>query len=353
VSLIYYVSTSGKDSNPGTQARPWKTPRAVSNATVFLAAGQKFDANAASPISFAGLTNATITSDPNNPATVVGAAMQHGQNIGPNMFAWSAESTNCTLSNIIVDSVDGNGFGGLVRGTNISIGNVQLHNLAEGFDWQGVNGVTILSGKQTGRVLGRCHYFLGCIQFNISTDVMGPSVAQSPIRFSTDVGGPYVNNKGGTVSIPVTQVGSPDPIACFAIHNAVDVTFKNCFAVGGEFSFDGAGAGVGDNVTGCNVVNLTVSGSKLNLNTIAFNNTFTNFTGSNATGEVISCQTVAKAGNVVNGGTLTSPVHGIHMYSANDTVFKNLTYNRDPSRTAPLMDGLFTGANDGGGNVIK
>lgn len=344
--MTYYVSKAGKDSNPGTQAAPWLTPRTVNNADVYLADGETFDVPASTPISFSGKINATLTGSPTNPATIRGAAASPGAAIGPNIIQWDKNSLNCELSNVIIDSADGMGYGGHVLGKTITINAVQLKNLTEGFDWQGVDGVTILGGKQIGRVAGRCHYFLGCRGFNVNTGVMGPAQGQSPIRFSTDVDGPFVNNSGGSVCIPVTQVGSDNPIACFAIHNAIDIEFVGCWSVGGEFSLDGAGEGVGDVASGCKIDKLTVVNSKLDLNSIAFSNTFTNLTVANPTGECVSVQTVAKAGNVIDGATLTSPVHAAHFYQAGDTVLKNVKYT-----AAVFIDGAWVKENDGGGNV--
>ena len=349
---VYYVSNEGSDTNSGlTPQLPWKTPRAVSNSEVRLADGETFNVPAGTPIAFNGKTNAVITSNPDNPATLMGAAAAATTDLqGPNILTWWTDSVGCILSNVIISSVDGKGFGGNIRGNNIWVKNVLLKNLTEGFDWLAVKFANIVGGGQIGTVQGRCHYLLGCETISWTGDpahVFGPAVGQSPIRFSTDVGGAFVNNSGGSITgVSVTQVGSPDPIACWAVHNAVGITFTNCVAAGGEFSFDGAGAGTGDTVKGCTIAGLNVSNSKLNLQPIAFNNTFTQLKVTNPTGECVSVQTAAVAGNVINGGLLASPVHAVHFYSANDTIFKDCTY------TAPvLMDGLSVAKNDGGGNV--
>lgn len=353
VSPVYHVSNKGLDSNPGTEALPWKTPRAVSNATVMLAS-ELFVLT--TPIRFNGLVNAVLTSSASNPAVLLGPAAAAGAVIGPNILTWWDDSTNCTLSNVIIDSIDGKGFGGNIRGKNIAINNVLLKNLTEGFDWHGVDGVILAGGGQVGTVQGRCHYFLGCRNFAWAGDparVFGPAVGQSPIRFSTEVGGRFVNNSGGTIAgVSVTQAGSPDPIAAWAIHNAMDLVFSECTAVAGEFSLDGAGAGVGDVVRGCTIDNLVIANSKLNLQSVAFNNVCTNLLVTNPTGEAVSVQTAPKAGNAVS-GYLVSPVHGVHFYAAGDTVFKNCTYDRQGKAGAPFMDGLVVAANDGGGNVVK
>jgi hypothetical protein len=342
MSTTYYVSTSGNDANNGSQSKPWKTPKAVNNATVYLTAGETF--LLATPLSFNGLSNAVVTSDPTNPATLQSAAG------GAQVLSFWTNSTNITLENVIVDSVDGKGFAGNVYGTNISIVNVLLKNLNEGFDYIGpcIN-LTITGGAQIGKVSGRCHYLLDVTKINWvgdPTKIFGPASTQSPIRFSS----PGV--VGGTISgVNVSQVGSTFPIACWAIHAANGVTFENCISNGGEFSFNSAGSGENDKVSGCIIRRLQTIQTKLSLDLIAYDNQIIDCIGSNDTGECISLSTAAKAGNTITGAKLTSPKHGVHFYTVNDSIVKGCTLYTSVAG-APMIDGANSPANDGGGNVV-
>lgn len=336
VPIFYVDAVKGLDTNDGSIGKPWKTAKAVSNAAVVLTAGQTFG-----NINFSNLTNAWVgASDPSTRATV-----SSGYCIN-----YTASSNKCTLANVIVTSPDGKGQASNVHGSNITLLNVDLGNLNEGFDHETVTNLTITGGKQVGAVAGRCHYFIDVTSINWSNaGPYGPASTQSPIRFS------YPGVRGGTISnVTGTQVGSTFAIATWAIHDATNVTFNSCTANGGEFSFNSAGAGgTTDKVTGCIINDLVVINSKLTLDAnVSFNNTFNRPVCSNPTGECIGLSdTTTNGNNKIIAGKLTSPKHGVHFYGANDTVISGTTLYA-PSASVPIIDGSFTKANDGGGNVV-
>jgi hypothetical protein len=345
----YYISLTGNDTAAGTSpATAWQTPRVVDNATVFLTAGQKFPIPLNTPLNFSSHQNATVTTDPANPATLLGAA---GGGIDHGITNFWTNTTGCTLANVIVDSVDGNGYAGDVRGPNNAIVNVLLNNLNEGFQYKNAcDNLKIIGGGQIGKVSGRCHYLLDVTHLTWTGDpnrVFGPAQTQSPIRFSC----PGV--RGGTITgVRVTQVGSNFPIACWAIHAASGVSFINCQANGGEFSFDTAGgldtAGM---VNGCTISGLHTINTLLDLRPAAVNNQFINCDLNNSAGV---CVAVAGGrGNSITGTTMTSPVGGAHFYAASDAVLKNCTLNTLGHASAKWIDGSLCPANDGGGNSAK
>ena len=265
--------------------------------------------------------------------------------------------TGRVVSNIVLTSPDGNGVGGIVRGQAVQIINVNFQKIYDGLQYgssDGKNGcvnLTINGGGQIGNeVQGRCHFLIdidGLTWTGDSTKCFGPASKQSPIRFSS----PGVRNATIT-GVHVTQVGSPFPIACWAIHAANNVHWLNCTADGGEFSFDSAGEGVGDRVSNCVVENLTINNSKLNIGAVTFGCTFKGGKFTNPTGEAISVQCVAGSKNVIDGASIySSSGHAIHFYAASDLVMKNCTFYRT-NHSAVLMDGAVSPQNDGGGNKI-
>lgn len=336
---IYYVDgINGNDAHDGkTPDTAFKTPRAISNAVVLLSAGQSFSDG----IDFAGKLNAWVGShDDTNPARITAETLTN----------WDANSSGCTLANVVLSSASGNGFGGTVHGSGNTLLNVDFGNLSDGFHYVGCDKLTISGGGQVGKVSGRCHYLLDVTNLTWTGDhtkSFGPASSQSPIRFSS----PGV--RGGTVSgVRVTQVGSTFPIACWAIHAASGVTFNNCESNGGEFSFNTAGAGEADKVSNCTINGLAVTNSKLTLDaSIAFNNHFNQPVVTNPSGECISLTCAAIAGNVFDGAKLSSAKHGVMFYDANDTVIKN-TVLTAPAVTIPLLDGQHIPVNDGGGNKV-
>jgi hypothetical protein len=335
----YYVSNTGNDANDGSALHPWKTVQVKDNATVFLTAGETF-AVPATGVDFSGHQNATVSSTlATTPAVLTGALLSH----------WNTQSTQCTLANVTLDSATGTGYAGDVMGTGIHIANVNFNNLGEGLHYDNCQNLTITGGGQIGKVAGRCHYLISVTGINWTGDktkVFGPASTQSPIRFSS----PGV--VGGTITnVQVTQVGSPFPIACWAIHAAVNVQFIDCSANGGEFSFNSAGNGTGDKVTGCTITNLTTVNTKVSVDAIATGNHFIGGSFTNPTGECVSLSCPPTGGNTFAGVMLHSPIHGSHFYTANDTKISTCTLHAN-SKATPMMDGASTSANDGGGNQV-
>jgi hypothetical protein len=265
---------------------------------------------------------------------------------GGNATIWDASASGRTLANAIIDSLDGNGFAGNVHGAKVTISNVDLKNLNEGFDYVGCTDLTIEGGGQIGKVAGRCHYFIDVKNLNWTGDpnkVLGPASTQSPVRSSS----PGIRG-GRIVGIRVTQAGSPFPIACFAWHALDGVNIDDCVAIGGEFSFNSAGVGLNDAVVGCTITNLTTINTKVSLSPIASNNHFVGGKFSNPTGECVSLS--CGPGNVFDGVELHSQKHGFHFYAPSNAIIKNCTLFA-PAGT-PIMDGACTKANNGGGNRL-
>jgi hypothetical protein len=343
VPVHYVDALHGDDKNDGSQAKPFKTARAISKAAVVLAGGQTFNLPA-SGLNFDNLTNAWVgAADPANPATL---SSEYCLN-------YTAATKGCTLANVILTSPDGKGFGGNHHGTNNSFINVSFGNLSEGIDHIGCTDLTIIGGKQIGKVAGRCHYMIGVANLTwTDSGPFGPASTQSPIRFTP----PGVN--GGTITrVSATQVGSPFPIACWAIHSATNVTFNNCSADDGEFSFNTAGSADAtvDFVKNCIVNDLVVTNSFMSFDkSMASGVTVNRPVISNPGGPCISLICAPNAGNKIIGGKLTSAKHGVMFDNANDTVVSNTTLYA-PNATVPILDGNLSKANDGGGNtrVIK
>ncbi len=341
-AVDYYVdAVSGNDANAGkTPATAWKTPRAVDHANVGLTGVFKLS----DPLSFKTHTGARVGSvDALHKAELVATG-------GGNATAWG-NASGCTLADVIVNSDDGKGKAGNVTGTNNSILNVDLRNLSEGFDYERTVNQTIRDGRQIGVVPGRCHYFLGCKNTTWTGGHFGPGSTQSPVRYSSSVQGDSIwTNEGGVVrGVTVDQTGSPNPIAGFAIHAASGVQFIDCTVIGGEFSFDSAGAGIGNRVENCVFRNVTITNSKLALHEIAFNNQVIGGQISNSTGESISL--TPGSGNVIDGIELHSAgKHAIKVYGPSDIKIRNVRVI-GPKGT-PIIDGG-TPANDAGGNTLQ
>jgi hypothetical protein len=336
VPLFYVDAIHGLDTNDGSQAKPFKTAKAISNAAVVLAAGQTFG-----NINFSTATNAWVgASDPSTRAII---SAEFGVTFSP-------QSNHCTLANVTVTSPSGKGMGSNVHGSNITLLNCDLGNLSEGFDHVGVTNLTIIGGKQTGKTAGRCHYMIGVTNLTwTDSGPFGPASTQSPIRFTP----PGVN--GGTITrVSATQVGSPFPIACWAIHFATNVTFNGCSANGGEFSFNTAGTAdaTTDFVKNCVVNDLVITNSFMSFDkSMASGVTVNRPVISNPSGQCISLICAANAGNRIIGGKLTSPKHGVMFDNANDTVVSDTTLYA-PNASVPILDGNLSKANDGGGNKV-
>ena len=264
---------------------------------------------------------------------------------GINATVWDANASGRTLANTIFDSTDGQGFIGNVHGDKVTISNVDLKNLNEGFHYQGCTNLTIAGGGQIGNVIGRCHLFVDVTNLVWTGDpakVFGHASKQSPIRFDS----PGV--RGGTITgVRVTQAGSSFPIACWAIHAASGVHWLNCEANGGEFSFNSAGDGTGDSVTSCIVENLTTINTKLDIGPIASNCTVKGGNFNNPTGECVAL--TCGSGIVIDGAVMHSPKHGVKFYAPSNAIIRNCTLYA-PAGT-PIIDGG-TPANDGGGNKL-
>jgi hypothetical protein len=343
----YYVSTNGNDANAGTLAAPWKTPKAVNGATVILLPGVYVGM-----VNFSGMTGATVaSSDAANPSTLQAPAG------GGNVTSWSDTTIGCTFGPMIVDSVDGKGNAGNVRGKNNSVIGVILNDINEGFDWNACTNPTIKGGYQTGTVQGRCHFLIGCT--NITwvgdpTHSFGPSIAQSPIRFSTfqNSNGTFSPNVGGAITgVRVTQVGSAFAIACWAIHAARNIQFINCVANGGQFSFNTAGAAEGDVVDGCLVQGLTVLGAELAMSPVATNNQVSGGSFNVSGSECVALTCTGNCGNTITGATMYSDKAGVHLYNTSNVVVSQSTLYT-PTAGASMLIGSIVPANDGGGNKV-
>jgi hypothetical protein len=299
------------------------------------------------------VTSAIITiagSDPLTVAAPIPVLVQPVLTTIASELSFDPNASGRVLENAVLTSPDGKGFGGNVRGKNVSIINVSFKDLSDGLHADGCTNLIIKGGAQVGNVTGRCWFFLnvnGLNWYGDSSKVFGHATQQSPVRFSS----PGVVN-GIVQDVHVTQAGSPFPIACWAIHAAVNVHFLNCVSDSGEFSFDSAGEGVGDKVTDCLVENLTVINSKLYIGPVALRNTIKAGKFTNPSGEAISVQCTPGSGNVIDGAEIHSDsAHAIHFYAASDLLVKNCTFYRT-NPAAVLMDGACTAANDGGGNKI-
>lgn len=330
----YYVNSStGDDSHLGTTpATAFKTIRSISNATVYLS-GSFTDAT----LDLSGKVNAIVTGNPSAKPTIqVGA--------GGGVVVRSDDTTaSCMLSNVILDSADGKGIGWNIHGSKLTIQNVDLKNLGDALRMVNTPGLTLIGGKQVGNVTGRCVFVTNWNGGAWTGGEFGPSQAQSPVRCSSD---PTAANNGGLQNVTVdglsiTQVGSGFPIACGAFHRAINCKLNNITVNGGEFSFDSAGAGEQDAVTGCTITNLKTINTKFNIGAVASNCTVSGGTFNNPTGECISLS--AGSNIVIDGVTMYSPKHGAHAYSASNFVLKNSVLH-GPVGT-PIVDGNVTAAN--------
>jgi hypothetical protein len=343
----YYVSTTGDDAADGrTAATAWRTPKVVDNKVVYLTGGQKFAFSNTAHLDFSGHVHATVTSDPANPAYLVEAA--DGANNGI-IESW-ANGSGCTLSNVILDSADGKGFGGNIRGPGWTVSNVLFNNLGEGLHFiNGCTGLKITGGGQIGSVAGRCIFILDTTDMVWTGDPArhyGPAAGQSPIRFSEPGA-----VRGVISGVTATQLGSPFPIAAWAIHQAAGTKLINDEAIGGSFSFDTAGGqDANDTVTGCTVSGLTTINATLELHAASHKNTFTGCTLQNASGACITNS--GSTGDVISNCAMASPVGGVHFYSPSDAVIKDCTLDTQGHAAAKLIVNGAAG-NDGGGNVVK
>jgi hypothetical protein len=323
---------------------PTTAPKPASNATTTLATGRTFTAGL--PMDLSGLTSAIVSTDANSPAVLQGAA-------GGASVISSNESTNgCVLSNVILDSVDGGGIGWNVKGSNLVLSNPQHKNLSDSICVVNATNLTMIGGKQIGKVTGRCVFITNWNGGAWTGGTAGPSVNQSPVRCSSDI---TAANGGGlqnviVTGLSVTQVGSAFPIACVAGHRILNCKFIDCTVNNGEFSFASAGAGEQDEVSNVLVQNLTTINTKLDIQSIASNVQISGGTFNNPSGECVSLS--CGPGITIDGATMYSPKHGVHFYQPSNAIIRNCRLIA-PGFSPPMLDGSCTAANDGGGNTVN
>ncbi|QJE03623.1 DUF4214 domain-containing protein [Massilia forsythiae] len=239
-----YVSTSGSDSNTGTQAKPFKTitkaaAAAKAGTTVHVAAGT-YAGNVTTKVSGTSSNRIVFLSDTKWGAKIVGSGTE---------AMWTNSANYIDITGF---DISGPGRLGIVNnGSNTLVSNNHIHNITVSGGCTGSGGAGVVNANYSGSN--------GDVIGNVVHDIGKPGGCNG-------VQGIYSSNKGGKIMNNVVYRVSAYGIHLW--HAASDATIANntVFANGSSGMGGGIVIGVGDSPGGVQLVNTKV------LNNIVYNN---------------------------------------------------------------------------------
>jgi hypothetical protein len=370
---IYIDANNGNDSNSGsTPTTPFKTlshaitnHKVASKTSIFFAYGGTYTI-AGGLFNFSGLTDITVDAYGNS---LLGVPVIHVESA--NAFSFWGSSSNITISNVKVDSPftivtkavgtqsipyhQPLGNFGIIRGTNISLNNVQLGNLAEGVVIEptgNVNATNIFINNLTQTdplgILARNIMIEGATNLTVTNSTALNSINESPYRATgTGIVNGYFGNCKATVD-PTSGSGK----AAFTFRQAVNLHCYGCTAVDNEFSINWD-ISSSQSITNSLFDTLLINGSCLDIRPGSRGNIYRNITVNNA-GSNLPCISVSaetNATNTIENAVVTGDIAGVKFWAATGLTVSNLTFHPTKA-TATLFAGDTSKLVNAGGNVM-
>lgn len=365
---IYIDSVNGNDTNNGSINTPLKSfarlPKLIKNSTaILLKRGSKF--NMTTALSLSGFTDILVDcyGDATQPLPKLYVTS------GTLISFWT-NSKNITIRKIRLDSAwtwasANNGYAyhqakayfGTVRGTNITLSDLELENLSDGITTQtdGVNGILIQNCNQIDPIgiAGRNVFINGGSDVVIRNNTMLNSINESPFRVTANGairGSAYGNNISQQLDPEHGRTGAK---AGLTFRQGMHFSINNNIINNSDLSIDHGGASGPNNqsIQYCSVNNNKIIGGKLAIRSGSINNLFSDNEIHAQNYECIAIDAEPNANNIVKENQMYGLNSGIKFYTPSKTFVQDNTFHT--SSNLPIIKGNTSAMVDLGGNTVK